>query len=231
MAVALLTPEPRSQWFDGNGLPLAGGRLFTFESGTTTPKAIFNDFEGLVPLTNPAILGPDGRLTYRLLTDSLYSFRVEDSLGNLQYTEDNVGSISSGQASPNRTGQQATVRLTASSGDTILSGTGANNPIGIFPVGSIPYGVLLFVETSFGNGQGLTGFVVGTSINDGVYGRGISRLAGTTTTPAVYTNYNPAPVPGLTDLVVRVEGGPADGSGELFATVFYEEQTAVITLP
>lgn len=233
MVTTLLQPFFRYRVFDVNGNPGAGFKLKTSVAGTVdTPKATFIDFAGLVPQTNPVIFNAVGEAEIHWATDGLYKLDLFDSLDNLQATEDNYGSLAaSGQDSPNRQGKEKTVRLTASSGDTILSGTGDDNPLGIFSVGSIPYGALLFVETSFGNGQGLTGFTVGTSINDGVYGRGISRLAGTTTTPAVYTNYNPAPVPGLADLVVRVEGGPADGSGELFATVFYEEQFAVITLP
>ena len=233
MVTALLQPFLRYRVFTVNGDPGAFFKLKTFVAGTVdTEKATFKDFEGLFPNTNPVVFNSVGEADIRFATDALYKLELFDSLGNLQSTEDNYGSTAaSGQDSPNRQGKEKTVRLTASSGDTLLSGTGADNPVGIFPAGSLPYGVLLFVETSFGNGQGLTGFTVGTSINDGVYGQGISRLASTKTTPGDYTNYNPAPVPGLTDLVIQAEGGSFDGSGSLLATVLYEEQTAVITLP
>lgn len=233
MVTTLLQPFFRYRVFTVNGNPGAFFKLKTSVAGTVdTPKATFRDFEGLVPQTNPVIFDVAGEAEIHWATDGLYFIELFDPFDNPQATEDNYGSTSgSGQSSPNRQGKEKTVRLTASSGDLILSGTGADNPIGIFPVGSIPYGVLLFVETSFGNGQGLTGFTVGTSVATDVYGRGVSRLAGTTTTPAVYTNYNPAPVTSLTDVVIRAEGGPFDGSGALLATVFYEEQFAVVTLP
>jgi len=233
MVTTLLQPFFRYRVFNVNGDPGAFFKLKTFVAGTVdTPKATFQDFEGLVANTNPVIFNAVGEAEIHWATDGLYKIDLLDSLDNLQSTEDNYGSTSAtGQESPNRQGKEKTVRLTATSGDTILSGTGADSPLGIFPAGSVPYGALLSVETSFGNGQGLTGLTVGTSRVTDVYGRGIARLAGTPTTPAVYTSYNPAPVPSLTDVVIRAEGGPFDGTGSLLVTVFYEEQFAVVTLP
>ncbi len=50
------------QFFDGNGAPLALGKLFYFGAGTTAPQDTFSDGAGTVPNTNPIILDGSGRL-------------------------------------------------------------------------------------------------------------------------------------------------------------------------
>lgn len=234
MVTTLFQPFPKWRVFDDDGVPAIGFKLFTFVAGTVdTPKATFKDLEGLVPNTNPIIFDTRGEADIRFATDGLYKVELFSAKDVLQFSVDNYGTDTgtASMNSPNRAGGEKTVRLTANSGDVLLSGTGADSPLGIYPVGSLPYGLLLFVETSLGNGQGLTGLIVGTSVVTDAYGRGISRLAGTTTTPTDYTNYSPAPVLVAADAVIRAEGGAFDGTGSLLATVFFETQTAVITLP
>ena len=34
-----LTPSPKMQFFDANGNPLVGGKLYSYASGTSTPLA------------------------------------------------------------------------------------------------------------------------------------------------------------------------------------------------
>jgi len=53
--MASLSPAPVSQFFDANGNPLAGGKLYTYVSGTTTPLATFDAQNG-TENTNPIIL-------------------------------------------------------------------------------------------------------------------------------------------------------------------------------
>ena len=51
-----------SQFFDGEGNPLSGGKLYFYESGSTsTLKDTFSDFTEATPNTNPVILDADGR--------------------------------------------------------------------------------------------------------------------------------------------------------------------------
>ena len=82
----LLTP-PYLQFFDGNS-PLAGGKLFTYAAGTTTPKATFTDAEGLTEAQNPITLDSTGKATVWIAGS--YKFRVEDADGNLIEETDNV---------------------------------------------------------------------------------------------------------------------------------------------
>jgi len=45
-----------AQFLDNNGNPLTGGKLYTYEAGTTTPQATYTTFVGNVAHANPIIL-------------------------------------------------------------------------------------------------------------------------------------------------------------------------------
>lgn len=50
------------QFFDNNGNPLTGGKIYTYEAGTTTPRATYTTIVGNVAHTNPIILDSAGRV-------------------------------------------------------------------------------------------------------------------------------------------------------------------------
>lgn len=58
--MAILFPAPQ-QYFDNNGDPLAGGKVYFYEAGTTTPKNTYTDQGGATPNANPVILDSAGR--------------------------------------------------------------------------------------------------------------------------------------------------------------------------
>lgn len=58
-----LLPNAQQQFCDGNGAPLAGGQVYFYEVGTTTPKATYQNQGLTVPNTNPVILDSNGRAT------------------------------------------------------------------------------------------------------------------------------------------------------------------------
>ena len=58
--MATLTPNPKMQFFDQNGNPLVGGRVYTYLTGTLTPQFTFTDATGTVNNTNPVILDARG---------------------------------------------------------------------------------------------------------------------------------------------------------------------------
>lgn len=78
------------QLFDDLGAVLAGGTVDTFEAGTSTPLATYQDLDGLVANANPVVLDAAGRATIRLTDGVAYKFVVKDSDGNLIQTQDNV---------------------------------------------------------------------------------------------------------------------------------------------
>lgn len=54
--------DPRTQYFDSAGDPLISGKLFFFNSGTSTEKTTFADTSETIANQNPVILTGDGRV-------------------------------------------------------------------------------------------------------------------------------------------------------------------------
>lgn len=92
-----LCPVLKPQYFDDDGNPLAGGMLFSYVAGTSIPLATYVDSTGDTPNTNPIVLDSAGRANVWLSAGS-YKFILEDSLGDVLFTEDNVSVISNGSS-------------------------------------------------------------------------------------------------------------------------------------
>lgn len=78
------------QQFDDLGDVLAGGLLYTYEAGTSTPLATYQDVNGSTPNTNPVVLNSAGRATVRLTVGVSYKYILKDADGNTISTQDNV---------------------------------------------------------------------------------------------------------------------------------------------
>jgi len=87
--MATISPVPFLQFVDANGAPLAGGKLYTYEAGTTTPLATYTTYAGTTPNANPVILDSAGRASVWLGVGS-YKFVLKDSADVLSYTTDNI---------------------------------------------------------------------------------------------------------------------------------------------
>lgn len=83
-----LLPAFDQQFVDNNGVPLAGGFLYTYLAGTTTPQATYTDASGVTPNTNPIVLNGSGRCTSWVNTGT-FKFVLTDSLGDVLLTVDN----------------------------------------------------------------------------------------------------------------------------------------------
>jgi len=92
MAVNLAPIGNGQQFFDNTGLPLAGGLLYTYQAGSSTPFSTYTTISGNVLNSNPIVLGTDGRppneiwLTYGYF----YKFILTDSTGTVIGTWDNL---------------------------------------------------------------------------------------------------------------------------------------------
>lgn len=86
---AFLSSVPKLQFFDANGDPLAGGKLYTYAAGTTTPLATYTDSTGATPNTNPIILDSRGEANV-WLTAVAYKFELKTSADALIWTVDNI---------------------------------------------------------------------------------------------------------------------------------------------
>ena len=88
-------------FFGVTGLPLASGQVYTYQAGSSTPLTTYSDNAGLIPNTNPIILGTDGKIPSELwLTNGYnYKFVVEDASSNIIKTYDNIYGIPSSSGS------------------------------------------------------------------------------------------------------------------------------------
>lgn len=102
MSSALLCPVLKQSFTDNNGVPLAGGFLYSYTAGTSTPQATFTDATGSVPNTNPIVLDAAGRANVWLGTGS-YKFVLTDSQGNTIFTTDQVTVQANGSATGGQT--------------------------------------------------------------------------------------------------------------------------------
>ena len=118
-----------AQFFDNNGNVLSGGKIYTYQAGTTTPAATYTNNLGSATNTNPIVLDAAGRVPQEIWfpVGSKFKFVVKTSIETLIGTYDNIPSIndpySEGNLLSNVTG---TNTIAATANPTITSySTGA----------------------------------------------------------------------------------------------------------
>ena len=84
-----------AQFFDNDGNVLAGGKIYTYIAGTSTPKTTYTTSAGNIAHANPIILDSAGRVpTGEIwLTGGLYKFVINTSTDTLIATYDNISGI------------------------------------------------------------------------------------------------------------------------------------------
>jgi len=169
------------QFFDNNGDPLVGGKLFTYAAGTTTPQVTYTSATGVTPNSNPIILNGGGRVPSEIwLTDGLqYKFVLYSSTDQLIGSWDNIIGINSNFVNfvTSEEVQTATAGQTVFTLTTMQYQPGTNNlVVYVDGVNQIEGGAFSFVETSstvvtFTNGLhvgALVKFVSAETLSTGV---------------------------------------------------------------
>lgn len=84
-----------AQFFTDDGVPLAGGLIYSYAAGTTTPKVTYTSSAGTIAHPNPIILNSAGRVPSGeiWLTLGSYKFTLATSTNVTIATYDNVSSI------------------------------------------------------------------------------------------------------------------------------------------
>lgn len=82
--------NPNEQFVDSTGKPYAGGQLFFFASGTSTPLNTYTNQALTIPNTNPVVLDSAGRAGSVFLQNLAYKVQLFDVNSNLIWTEDPV---------------------------------------------------------------------------------------------------------------------------------------------
>lgn len=93
--MAVLTPQPKMQFTTAAGVPLSGGKVYTYVAGTTTPQATYTDYTGATPNANPVILDARGEANI-WLGSALYKFRLTDANDVDIWTVDYISAPTSG---------------------------------------------------------------------------------------------------------------------------------------
>lgn len=87
--MAQLMAQGKQQYFDDNGGPLSGGKLWTYAAGTTTPLATYSDAAGTTPNTNPVVLNARGEATI-FWSSAPYKVVLTDASDVTIWTQDNI---------------------------------------------------------------------------------------------------------------------------------------------
>tara|TARA_R110000868_G_scaffold411701_1_gene707677 strand:- start:2765 stop:4828 length:2064 start_codon:yes stop_codon:yes gene_type:complete len=160
-----------AQFFDNNGNPLSGGKLFSYAAGTTTPAATYTSSLGVTAHTNPIILDAGGRVPGGeiWLTDGvIYKFVLQTSTNVLIATYDNIVGINSNFV--NYTTEQEI--QTATAGQTVFNLTTTQyqpgtNSLTVYVDGVNQYGPgaqYAYLETDSDTVTFVSGLHVGASV-------------------------------------------------------------------
>jgi hypothetical protein len=82
--------DPRIQVEGADGRPLAGAKLYTYETGTSTPKPTYSDAALSVLHTNPVEADAAGRFPAIFLTTGTYKTELRDSADVVIATDDPI---------------------------------------------------------------------------------------------------------------------------------------------
>lgn len=90
MTTEVLVPLLTPQFFDNSGKPLVGGKLFSYQAGTSTPAATYTDSTGGTSNANPIILNSRGECALWYPANTAYKFVLQDASSNPIWTRDQV---------------------------------------------------------------------------------------------------------------------------------------------
>ena len=88
---ASLSPIPRPQFCDGNGVPLVNGKIYTYIANSSTAKATYTTYLGDIEAPWPLVLDDSGRTEIWL--KGIYKIVLTDQYDDVVYTVDGVGTI------------------------------------------------------------------------------------------------------------------------------------------
>lgn len=94
--MAALMPQGKQQYFTAGGIPLVGGKVYTYAAGTTTPLATYTDAAAGTPNANPVILDSRGEASI-FFSAVNYKIVVKDSLDSTIWTQDNLAGDAAGK--------------------------------------------------------------------------------------------------------------------------------------
>lgn len=203
-----------------DSLACIGGKLYSFQPESSTPKATFADPFFITPNPNPTILDDQGKaIIYLQDFYDLRLFNAEDVLvwEVSRYTFDSgvtpaIGEVVTGSTE---------VSVDAVAGGAALIVTG------LVPLGYRLLGVHTHIQTGFGTSAGLTGLLIGDSTYCDGWGRQTNLTAGATTTQVNFRRGDmPIAGPSAYQLLIAPEGGAFDSTGRIHAHAYWQALSA-----
>jgi len=216
------------QFFDANGVPLAGGRLYTYAAGTTTPETTYTSSTGATANSNPIILNAAGRVSGTtevwLTITTAYKFVLKTDADVQLWSADDISGIA-GVGNPLPVSSGGTGRATATAYAVVCGGTTATGALqSVASVGttgqvltSNGVGALPTMQTGFA-----TGMILLWSGNIGSIPTGWLLCDGTLSTPNLRDRFV---VGAGSTYAVNATGGSAD------AVVVSHTHVATVTDP
>lgn len=134
------------QQLDDNGDPLSGGKMDTFESGTTTPKVTFTSEDESTANANPVILDAGGRADVWLDSGS-YTFVLKDSADNVIDQIDNITGAASNVFGADVVEVSTSTNITLSNNNNVINCT-AGLTLSLLDVGTAEEGFIFSVKNS-----------------------------------------------------------------------------------
>lgn len=95
--MATVLAQGKQYYETAAGIPLVGGKVFTYDAGTNNPRQTFSDAAGVTLNPNPVILDARGEAV--IFWQGNYKVVLQDSLGNLIWTVDGVATPEASGAS------------------------------------------------------------------------------------------------------------------------------------
>ena len=110
--------------FDSYGQILAGGQIYCYQAGSSTPLSTYTTSSGTIANPNPIVLGTDGKLPSELWLQSGYSYKfVVQTASNVTVnTYDNIAGIITSIPTSNTTLPAGCIIIWSSSTGSIPSG-------------------------------------------------------------------------------------------------------------
>lgn len=166
---------PNLQFSDDNGVPLNGGKLYTYVAGTSTPQSTYQDSALTILNANPVVLDSAGRCVVYIPVSTGYKLVLKTSADVDVWTQDNV-------ALPATPAPPAPAAVPTG---TILAYGGTSAPSGYLlcdgsAVSRSTYAALFAViATAYGAGDGSTTFNVPNMVGRFAFGKAASGTGST----------------------------------------------------
>jgi hypothetical protein len=173
------------QFFTTAGVPMAGGLLYTYAAGTTTPLVTYTDSSGTIANTNPVILDSRGEASI-WLSNVGYKFKLATAANVDIWTQDN---IYSGWLTPTANLPMGGFKFTGAGVGVAATDFATYGQLqtlaGWAPTGNLPMGGFKF--TGAGVGVARTDFATYGQLQDSA-GTLLTAVAGTNAVTATLTN-------------------------------------------